>query len=105
MPGIATYEAMIPAGLLAGLRQRAAELAVPLSSVLLAAHAKVLAVLSGEPDVVTGYLAAARGLPLPCRLATGPGSWRTLLLRPTGPSGNCCPARTSLPAICWVSSA
>ena len=59
---------------------RAAEVGVPLSSVLLAAHAKVLAVLSGEPDVVTGYLAAPRGLPLPCRLATGSGSWRTLLL-------------------------
>ena len=47
---------------------------------LLAAHAKVLAALSGEPEVVTGYLAAPGGLPLPCRLATGSGSWRTLLL-------------------------
>jgi amino acid adenylation domain-containing protein len=80
VPGIATHEAMIPADLTAALRQRAAELAVPLSSVLLAAHAKVLAVLSGEPDVVTGYLTAPRGRPLPCRLATGSGSWRTLLL-------------------------
>ena len=79
-PGIATHEAMIPADLAAALRMRAAELAVPLSSVLLAAHAKVLAALSGEPDVVTGYLAAPRGRPLPCRLATGSGSWRALVL-------------------------
>ena len=80
VPGIATHEAMIPADLAAALGVRAAEVGVPLSSVLLAAHAKVLAVLSGEPDVVTGYLAAPRGRPLPCRLATGSGSWRTLLL-------------------------
>ncbi len=53
---------------------------MPLSSVLLAAHAKVLAALSGEPEVVTGYLAAPRGLPLPCRLVTPAGSWRALLL-------------------------
>ncbi len=79
-PGIAAHEATIPADLAAALRVRAAELAVPLSSVLLAAHAKALAVLSGEPEVVTGYLAAPRGRPLPCRLATGSGSWRTLLL-------------------------
>ena len=80
VPGIAAHEAMIPADLAAALRMRAAELAVPLSSVLLAAHAKVLAALSGEPDVVTGYLAAPRGRPLPCRLATGSGSWRALVL-------------------------
>ena len=80
VPGIAAHEAMIPADLAAALRMRAAELAVPLSSVLLAAHAKVLAALSGEPDVVTGYLAAPGGRPLPCRLATGSGSWRALVL-------------------------
>ena len=80
VPGVAAYEPPAPRDLLAALRQRAAELGVPLSSVLLAAHAKVLATLSGEPEVVTGYLAAARGRPLPCRLAAGPGSWRAMLL-------------------------
>ncbi len=79
VPGVARHEAPIPVDLLAALRQRAAEAGVPLSSVLLAAHAKVLAALSGEPEVVTGYLAAPRGLPLPCRLAVAPGSWRTVL--------------------------
>ena len=79
-PGVARYEAPIPGDLLAALRQRAAEVGVPLGSVLLAAHAKVLAALSGEPEVVTGYLAAPRGLPLPCRLRIPPGSWRAILL-------------------------
>ena len=64
-PGVARYEAPIPGDLLAALRQRAAEVGVPLGSVLLAAHAKVLAAISGESEVVTGYLAAPRGLPLP----------------------------------------
>ena len=59
---------------------RAAEVGVPLSSVLLAAHARVLAVLSGEAEVVTGYVAAPGGVPLPCRLGTGSGSWRALLV-------------------------
>ena len=79
VPGIAGYEAAVPGDLLAGLRRRAAELGVPLSSVLLAAHAKVLAVLSGEPEVVTGYLASPRGLPLPCRVVVAPGSWGAVL--------------------------
>ena len=80
MAGVAGHEAAIPNDLAAALRRRADELAVPLGSVLLAAHAKVLAALSGEPEVVTGYVAGGGGAPLPCRLATGPGSWRRLLL-------------------------
>ena len=66
---------------MAALRRLADELAVPLSAVLLAAHAKVLAALSGEREVATGYVAAARRRqPLPCRLTTEPDSWRALLL-------------------------
>ena len=80
VPGIARHEAPIPGDLVAALRQRAAQLGVPLSSVLLAAHAKVLATLSGEAEVVTGYIAAPGARPLPCRLATAPGSWRAVLL-------------------------
>ena len=79
IPGIASHETSIPGDLTATLRQRGAELGVPLSSVLLAAHARVIGVLSGEPDVVTGYLATPRGRPLPCRLAADSSSWRTLL--------------------------
>ena len=80
VPGVAAHETPVPGALLAALRQRAAEVGVPLSSVLLAAHAKVLTALSGESEVVTGYLATPRGLPLPCRLVTAPGSWRAVLL-------------------------
>ena len=80
VPGVGRHEATIPGDLVAALRRRSAELGVPLGSVLLAAHAKVLAALSGEPDVVTGYIAAPGARPLPCRLLTGPGSWRTFLL-------------------------
>ena len=80
MPGVAEHETTVPDDLVAALRRLADELAVPLSSVLLAAHAKVLAALSGEREVVTGYVAADGGRPLPCRLTTEPGSWRALLL-------------------------
>ncbi|HEV3379715.1 MAG TPA: amino acid adenylation domain-containing protein [Trebonia sp.] len=80
VPGAASYEAAIPADLSAALGRLARELGVPLSSVLLAAHAKVLAVLSGEQQVTAGYATGPSGPVLPCRLAAGPGSWRALLL-------------------------
>jgi amino acid adenylation domain-containing protein len=80
VPGVAEHELRIPDELAAASRRLADELAVPLSSVLLAAHAKVLAALSGEPEVVTGYVAAPGGRRLPCRLTTGSGTWRTLLV-------------------------
>ena len=79
VPGVAVCEVAVPRDLLPALRQRAAGLRVPLSSVLLAAHATVLAALSGESEVVTGYLAGIRGVPLPCRLETASGSWRAML--------------------------
>ena len=78
--GLGEHETPIPGDLAAALGRRAEELAVPLRAVLLAAHAKVLATLSGESEVVTGYIAAPGARPLPCRLATAPGSWRALLL-------------------------
>ncbi|MGW0818283.1 non-ribosomal peptide synthetase [Streptomyces viridiviolaceus] len=77
--GLAEHVAPIPVGHATALQRLADDLAVRLSSVLLAAHAKVLAALTGECDVTTGYVAAAGAPPLPCRLTTGAGSWRTLL--------------------------
>ena len=59
VPGVGEHEATIPDDLVAALRRLADELAVPLSSVLLAAHAKVLAALSGEREVATGYVTGA----------------------------------------------
>jgi amino acid adenylation domain-containing protein len=93
VPGLGEHEVRIPDELIAASRRLANDLAVPLSSVLLAAHAKVLGALSGEREVCTGYAAAA-GPPLPCRVSIEPDSCRALVLEahraerelsPTGP--------------------
>src|SRR2546428_5175615 len=79
VPGVGEHEVRIPDELMAASRRLANDLAVPLSSVLLTAHAKVLGALSGEREVWTGY--ATKGSPpLPCRLTIGPRSWREVLL-------------------------
>jgi non-ribosomal peptide synthetase-like protein len=77
--GVAEREEPIPGDVVAQLRRLADELAISLGAVLLAAHAKVLAALSGEQTVVTGYVAVEGGSPLPCRLSLAPDSWRSLL--------------------------
>jgi amino acid adenylation domain-containing protein len=81
---VGQHAGTIPGDLVAALRRLADAMGVPLSSVLLAVHAKVLATLSGEREVMTSYVARPGGRPggqaLPCRLATGAGSWRELLL-------------------------
>src|SRR5437879_5715611 len=79
VPGVREHAVRIPDELMAASRRLAKDLAVPLSSVLLTAHAKVLGALSGEREVWTGY-AAEGSPPLPCRLTIGPGSWREVLL-------------------------
>src|SRR5437016_4982812 len=80
VPGIADHEAKICNDVVAALRRLADELAVPLSSVLLTAHAKVLGALSGEREVSTGYSFEGRS-PLLCRFTTEPHSWRAMLLK------------------------
>src|SRR2546425_1613342 len=80
VPGVGEHEARIPDELVAAVRRLADELAVPLSSVLLTAHAKVLGALSGEREVSTGYAAVEGRPPLPCRMTTEPRSWRAMLL-------------------------
>jgi amino acid adenylation domain-containing protein len=79
VPGAGEHETRIPDELVAALRQLANEMSVPFSTVLLTAHARVLAALSGEREVSTGYAGEGRQ-PLPCRMTTGPGSWRSMLL-------------------------
>jgi amino acid adenylation domain-containing protein len=64
----------------ASLRRLADQLAVPLSTVLLTAHAKVLAALSGQCEVSTGYVVTKGGTPLLCRMTTEPRSWRAMLM-------------------------
>src|SRR5437867_8842640 len=77
--GVGEHEVRIPDEVGAALRRLANELAVPLRSVLLTAHAKVLGALSGDREVSTGYAVEA-GSPLPSRMTTGHRSWRGLLL-------------------------
>ncbi|MFF8427774.1 amino acid adenylation domain-containing protein [Streptomyces sp. NPDC016566] len=79
VPGTAEHEVSVPDDVADAARGLVRHLAVPVSALLLAAHAKVLAALSGEQDVVTGYAAGVRGEPLPCRLSVPPGTWRALV--------------------------
>ena len=53
--------------------------AVPLATLVLAAHIKVLSVLSGEREVTTGYVAVPGRAPVPCRVSVADGAWRDLL--------------------------
>jgi microcystin synthetase protein McyA len=75
-----------------GLRQLARRAGVPLKSVLLAAHLRVLSVISGEHDIVTGLVSNGRpettdgdrmiGLflnTLPFRVALDGGTWEELV--------------------------
>ena len=55
VPGVAVHDTTLPDDLVASLDRIASDLAVPIGSVVLAAHAKVLASLSGELEVTTGY--------------------------------------------------
>src|SRR5919198_1160174 len=78
VPGVGAHEVRIPDELMVASRRLANDLKVPLSSVLLAAHAKALDALSGDREVWTGYAVEA-GSPLPLRLTLGPRSWREAL--------------------------
>src|SRR2546428_375387 len=80
MAGVGEHEVRISDELEAALRGLAHELAMPLSSVLLTAHAKVLGALSGEREVSTGYVAVQGRYPYLCRMTTEPHSWRKMLL-------------------------
>jgi amino acid adenylation domain-containing protein len=77
--GVATHEVEIPAELVAAAGGLSGELEVPVSAVLLTAHAAVLRALCAEREVVTGYVAAAGAEPLPCRLTSDPDTWRDML--------------------------
>ncbi|WP_128374533.1 non-ribosomal peptide synthetase [Streptomyces cavernae] len=67
-PGVAVYETPVPDDLGAAARRPGG---------LMAAHAKVLAALSGEQEITTGLAVGDRALP--CRLTTDSGSWHDLL--------------------------
>ncbi|MFI7433613.1 amino acid adenylation domain-containing protein [Micromonospora haikouensis] len=88
------HEVDIPAALSGRLLRLADRLAVPLKTLLLAAHVKVVGALAADPAVITGYeqsgrpeaegATAALGLFLntvPLRVDTGDGSWADLVGR------------------------
>ncbi|HEY6391094.1 MAG TPA: AMP-binding protein, partial [Bryobacteraceae bacterium] len=85
-------EVRVPAKLKNELRALAAQLATPLRTVLLAAHVRVMSLLSGHDDVVTGVISHVRpherdgenvlGLFLntaPIRVEAPASSWRDLI--------------------------
>ncbi|TDC85040.1 amino acid adenylation domain-containing protein [Micromonospora sp. KC606] len=87
-------EALVPASLCDDLLAAAATARVPLKSVLLAAHLKVLGLATGRTDVVAGLTANGRleekdstevlGMFLnvpPIRVDLAPGTWRELVRR------------------------
>ncbi|HRO30614.1 amino acid adenylation domain-containing protein [Citricoccus sp.] len=78
-PGLGEHHEALPEDLLGALRRLADGLGTSVDAVLLTAHARVLATLAGEREVVTGYGTAPGGEPVPCRLTIDPGSWRDLL--------------------------
>ncbi|WP_236063875.1 non-ribosomal peptide synthetase [Streptomyces poriferorum] len=80
VPGTSVVEAAVPEALVTGLDRLTASMGVRPTSPMLAAHAKVLAALTGETTVTTGYAAGVASGPLPCRLTTGGTSWRKLVL-------------------------
>ncbi|MCX5402027.1 non-ribosomal peptide synthetase [Streptomyces sp. NBC_00102] len=79
LPGTAEATALLPERTEALLRRRAGELGVPLTTVFLAAHAKVLAVLSADPVVRSGFRPRAGVAPLILEMAVPSGSWRDLV--------------------------
>ena len=89
---VVMHDVAVPAELSDRVVALADRLDVPVKNVLLAAHLKVLAVLSGNPDVLTGYehggrpevagAEAAMGLflnTLPLRMQLAQGSWEQLI--------------------------
>ncbi|WP_086562749.1 non-ribosomal peptide synthetase [Streptomyces africanus] len=79
VPGTGEHVRSVPRDVTVALRGRARALGVPLTAILLAAHAKVLALLSGDPEVRSGCLLPGRTGPLPFELTVGPGTWRRLV--------------------------
>ncbi|MYS07230.1 non-ribosomal peptide synthetase, partial [Streptomyces sp. SID6041] len=78
VPGVDDRVSALPDGMTPMLGERARELGVPVSALHLAAHAKVLAALSGDRVVTTARLTAP-GWYLPCRVTVAPGTWRDLV--------------------------
>ena len=99
-------EIIVPAEVFAGLKQLAQTAGVPLRCVLHAAHMKVMSVLYGTSDVVSGLLTNGRqeeldaeqmvGLflnSLPCRMTLAGGTWLELCRQTFGAEQEVIPHR------------
>ncbi len=78
--GVGVAELVIPDDVQEALNRLAASESVPLGVLVLTAHAKVLAALWGERDVMTGYVAVRGATPEPCRVSVLDGTWRELIV-------------------------
>ncbi|MFF4468296.1 amino acid adenylation domain-containing protein [Streptomyces sp. NPDC001599] len=78
-PGVGTHRTGIPRDLVDGLEDTARALGTDLPVLLLTAHARVLATLTSERRVVSGYLPPERGAsPRALRLTVDPSTWAGL---------------------------
>jgi amino acid adenylation domain-containing protein len=77
--GVAVRRVEVDADLEDALRGLSKQAGVPLSTLLLTAHAVTMAALTRESDVVIGYTVPGWRAPLPCRISTGPRTWRELV--------------------------
>ncbi|WAL62953.1 amino acid adenylation domain-containing protein [Amycolatopsis cynarae] len=77
--GIHEHETAMPDDFATTLAATAGRLGVPPHVLVLAAHTKVLAVLTGEQRIVTGYLAPGREDAAALDLTVRDGSWRELI--------------------------
>ncbi|HEU0192612.1 MAG TPA: Pls/PosA family non-ribosomal peptide synthetase [Gaiellales bacterium] len=77
--GVDEHRSAVPHEVTAAARRLADEIAVPLSTVVHAAHARVLGMLTGEREVMTGYVTEPGDRPLPCRIDAGAESWHALV--------------------------
>ncbi len=74
--GVDEHREAVPDELAVALRRVAGEMDVPLSTIVHAAHARVLSALTGEREVTTGY---GGDRPLACHLNADAESWRALI--------------------------
>ncbi|MER6028249.1 amino acid adenylation domain-containing protein [Streptomyces sp. NPDC001851] len=77
----ADHRAALSPATVSALRSRADELSTTLDALALGAYAKVLAALTGDGDVTTGYLPHGAAEPSPCRITVTDGPWTALLAR------------------------
>lgn len=80
---VAERRTLLSLGTSAALLDLAGSSAVPLDALLVTAVARVLATVTGDATVVTGYLPhsdpGTDAEPLPCPVYAGEGTWRELL--------------------------